>query len=42
MNDNSLLLNIEADSELPIVSSSFYQSFGVEGKKGFLKQSVRQ
>ena len=42
MNDNSLLLNIEIDSEFLIVSCNLYQSFGVEGKKQFLKQSVRQ
>ena len=33
MNDNSLLLNIEIDPELLIVSSNLYQSFRVEGKK---------
>ena len=42
MNDNSLLLNIEIDSEFLIVSSNLYQSFRVEGRKEFLKQSVRQ
>ena len=42
MNDNSLLLNIEIDSEFLTVSSSFYQSFRVEGKKEFLKQSVQK
>ena len=33
MNDNSLLLNIEIDSEFLIVSSNLYQSFREEGKK---------
>ena len=42
MNDNSLLLNIEIDSEFLIASSNLYQSFRVKGKKEFLKQSVRQ
>ena len=42
MNDNSLLLNIETDSEFLIISSYLHQSFRVEGKKEFLKQSVRQ
>ena len=40
MNDNSLLLNIEIDSEFLIVSSNLYQSFRVEEKNGFLKQSI--
>ena len=33
MNDNSLLLNIEIDSEFLIVSSNLYQLFRVEGKE---------
>ena len=37
MNDNSLLLNIEFDSEFLIVSSNLYQSFIVEGKKEILE-----
>ena len=40
MNDNSLLLNIEIDLEFLIVPSNLYQSFRVDGKGEFLKQSV--
>ena len=40
MNDNSLLLNTEIGSEFLTVSSNLYQSFRVEEKKEFLKQSA--
>ena len=33
MNDDSLILNIEIESDFFIVSSNLYQSFRVEGKK---------
>ena len=37
MNNNSLLLNIEFDSDFLTVSSNLYQLFRVEGKEEFLK-----
>ena len=42
MNDTSLVLNIANDSEFLISTSQLNQSFRVDGKKEFLKQSVRQ
>ena len=42
MKDRSLLLNIAIDSEFLIVTSNWNQSLKTEGKKEFLKQSVRQ
>ena len=42
MKDNSLLLNSDTNSEFLILISKENQSFKVEGKKEYLKQSVRQ
>ena len=40
--DNNLLLKTETDSEFLKLRSKLNQSFRVEGKKEYLKQSVRQ
>ena len=40
--DNNLLLKIEIDSEFLILTSRLNQSFRVQGKNEYLKQSVQQ
>ena len=42
MNDTSLVLKFANDSEFLISTSKLNQSFRVDGKKEFLKQSVQQ
>ena len=42
MNDSNLFLKTDIDSELLIFSSRLNQSLKAEGKKEFLKHSVRQ
>ena len=41
MRDRSLLLNIATKSEFLIITSNWNESLKAEGKKEFLKQSVR-
>ena len=42
ISDSNLLLKTEIDSEFVIVWSNLNQSFKVEGKKEYLKESVQQ
>ena len=42
ISDSNLLLKTEIDSEFLILISKSNQSFKVEGKKEYLKQSVQQ
>ena len=42
MKDNNLLLNSDINSEFLTLISKENESFKVEGKKEYLKQSVRQ